>query len=681
MTGAEIAIGKAFFDVFKWAWKEFPAKSVWHKFQFKSAAKAYAEKMEKRYGKMQLWKMNAPTTVDKIFTQVNILQKQSAFRSIPKAQLEDIYLNKAGFGEVIEKGKDGMAVVKELDRLFILGKPGAGKTTFLKHIALEAIGGQFEAIPIFVRLRELSESRQSLFDFILEQFDICGFPEAAPFIETILKKGKAIVLFDGLDEINKADGLRDKVIQEIKNFSDKYDQSKVLITCRVAASEYLFEGFSVVEMADFEEAQIKTFVHKWFSEAPEISETFFKEFDQHAGNGLRDLSKSPLLLTLLCIGFEETLHFPDRRSEIYGEALDALLKKRDSARKIKRDTIYGPLSPGRKTQMFARIAAETFEKGEYLFEKKGLKKKIVDYLKKLPQACQNEEIDGEAILSEIEAQHGIFVERSKGVYSFAHLSFQEYYAAHYTISGSEGRLSRLMPFAFDARWREVFLLTAEMLDDADGFFHLLVNRLDEQVSKQKRLNALLIKGDGPSLQQRKLSLVLILDLACGLSHDITLDRTCGLARALAYVHTHYFTLARALAQTLEEALDFNLGSTFALARGMALTRTFHEKTLSLSKEKGFEHCRQLLLRLPFPNQNASPEAWKNFSEELLDIFKATFNIEEYEFTKEEAQQVNKYLEATKLLLDCLKVAYVSDRAAIEDRLLRPVESHPHKKDT
>ncbi len=43
----------------------------------------------------------------------------------------------------------------------------------------------------------------------------------------------------------------------------------------------------------------------------------------------------------------------------------------------------------------------------------------------------------------------------------------------------------------------------------------------------------------------------------------------------------------------------------------------------------------------------------------------------YELTKEEAEQVTSPLESTALLLRCLKNACVSNRAAIEDRLLRP----------
>src|SRR5438067_6287634 len=58
------------------------------------------------------------------------------------------------------------------------------------------------------------------------------------------------------------------------------------------------------------------------------SKRFLTEFKKEDNKGLRDLARTPLLLTLLCLAFNETLTFPQRRVEIYEEALDALLKKR-----------------------------------------------------------------------------------------------------------------------------------------------------------------------------------------------------------------------------------------------------------------------------------------------------------------------------------------------------------------
>ena len=48
----------------------------------------------------------------------------------------------------------------------------------------------------------------NLLDFIANQFGICDFPDALPFIEYLLENGRAIVLFDGLDEVPQEDGQR-----------------------------------------------------------------------------------------------------------------------------------------------------------------------------------------------------------------------------------------------------------------------------------------------------------------------------------------------------------------------------------------------------------------------------------------------------------------------------------------
>ncbi len=356
-------------------------------------------------------------------------------------------------------------------------------------------------IPIFVPLRSFAESGLSLFEFIVRQFKICNFPDAGPFIETILRKRgnfkltpqvfarlkennlpkkylsklknlenkefsteeelftnvqtfvddnkifeeykalflryaknekwKTIILCDGLDEVPKKEDKRQKIIQELIDFSNEFEESQFVITCRIAASEYHFEGFTYVEIADFDEKQIASFIRNWFMNSSSLANNFLEEFGKIGNERLRDLARTPLILTLLCISYENTLELPIRRSEIYKEALDALLVRWSATRGIKRDEIYNHLSLGRKQQMFARIAAETFQKSQYLIKQEVLEEKIIKYLRNLPQVSMDEEINGTAILKAIESQHGIFVERAQGIYSFSHLTFQEYYAAKY----------------------------------------------------------------------------------------------------------------------------------------------------------------------------------------------------------------------------------------------------------
>ncbi|MDJ0556595.1 MAG: hypothetical protein QNJ68_19580 [Microcoleaceae cyanobacterium MO_207.B10] len=60
-----------------------------------------------------------------------------------------------------------------------------------------------------------------------------------------------------------------------------------------------------------------------------------------------ELATNPLLLTLLCLAFEESGNFPANLSELYKKGLDALLKKWDAKRGIQRHQVYHKLSPQR----------------------------------------------------------------------------------------------------------------------------------------------------------------------------------------------------------------------------------------------------------------------------------------------------------------------------------------------
>lgn len=187
--------------IFIWIWENFSddiikfskehLKTSWQKFGFKQAAKRYGESIKEQNDVVQIWRMSRPVSLKKIFTHVNVLDNPCASRRTSKELLEQMYRVEASFGNITERGVDAMQAVCENKRLFILGKPGAGKTTFLKYLTLQSIEGKLDCIPIFIPLKNFSESNKSLFEFILHQFDICGFPDAQLFIETALKRGES----------------------------------------------------------------------------------------------------------------------------------------------------------------------------------------------------------------------------------------------------------------------------------------------------------------------------------------------------------------------------------------------------------------------------------------------------------------------------------------------------------
>jgi predicted NACHT family NTPase len=472
--------------------------------------------LQKRCGTMRVLDMSQPIGLDDIYTNVNILEKitgrrrlklSELARNVPAKQVE-----RFGLGDVREGRVPGLVAVEKYSKLMILGKPGAGKTTFLKHLAIQCIGGRFQPqqVPIFITLKEFAESqdRPDLLEYIRQYLE----SSKLEIIQELLDRGNVLILLDGLDEVRETDVSR--VLRQIQKFSERYHHNQIVVTCRIAAREYTFEQFTEVEVADFDSDQIADFAGKWFrSREDEVKgDRFLKQLKAHPP--IEELATSPLLLTLLCLVFEDSGEFPANRSELYQNGVDVLLKKWDVKRNIERDQIYKKLSLKRKEDLLSQIAYRTFEAANYFFKQKDLERQIREFIENLPGASTDEqelELDSEAVLKSIEAQHGLFVERARGIYSFSHLTFHEYFTAQQIVSKcnptslNDPVLNQLASNVMDVRWREVILLVVGMLTEADSLLLLMKQKVDSLIAENKKLQNLLKWTAGKS---RATSLIL-----------------------------------------------------------------------------------------------------------------------------------------------------------------------------
>jgi len=394
--------------------------------------------IETRCGTMRILDMSQPIGLEDIYTKVNILEKISgrARKDIRELIVNSdlINFNRFNFGEVTEK-ISGKAAVEKYRTLLVLGKPGAGKTTFLKHVVIQCIKGLFkeELVPFFITLKSFAEAenKPGLLTYLSSYLEQQQQLDCLDCL-TVLKQGKALICLDGLDEVLEQDSKR--VIREIETLAQKYPDNQYLMTCRIAAKEYTFEQFNEVEIADFDWSQITIFSRNWFKTKAIKPETFLSRLEQD--KPIQELASSPLLLTLLCLAFEESGDFPSNRAGLYKEGLDALLKKWDAKRGIRRDQVYQKLWSERKEDLLSKIAGETFKSGEYFFKQEQVERYIAIYIRNLPGANTDEaalQLDSEVVLKSLESQHGLLVERAKQIYSFSHLSFQEYFTAREII--------------------------------------------------------------------------------------------------------------------------------------------------------------------------------------------------------------------------------------------------------
>jgi len=94
------------------------------------------------------------------------------------------------------------------------------------------------------------------------------------------------------------------------------------------------------------------------------------------------------------------------------------------------------------------------------------------------------------VLRAMEAQHGLLIERSQKIWSFSHLTFQEYLVA-LNFSCKDKRGEALIGYLYEKKWQQVILLFSEKILNIDDFTLLLKFRIDKSISSHERLQLIL----------------------------------------------------------------------------------------------------------------------------------------------------------------------------------------------
>ncbi|MBE9068155.1 NACHT domain-containing protein, partial [Leptolyngbya cf. ectocarpi LEGE 11479] len=396
--------------------------------------------------------------------------------------------------------KTAIDVANEIQYLSIIGAPGAGKTTLLRKIGLEALkcknetDFQYACIPIWIDLKKFTEETISFQTYIANELKTFDFPESEEITEKALKKGRFLILFDGLDEVSSSS--RHQVLDSIETFVGRHEKNRYVISCRAAAYRCPSPSFREITLAGNSQEQIKQFIYNWFSSDEvgdaEAAETCWKSLRKSDNIAVRELAQTPLLLTFLCLVYSRSLTFSGNRSILYHEGLRILLKKWFEEKRISKESIYEGLHIELEEKLLAEIAYKAFKDDKLLFTKANLVKHIREFLLRELNAPSN--LSGENILDAIAIQQGILVEQSEGIYSFSHLTFQEFLAAQYIYENYTNQaLSEMVRLhANDKRWEEVFLLIAGLKYDESNVINLLLylNQVAQGFINTEKLSAL-----------------------------------------------------------------------------------------------------------------------------------------------------------------------------------------------
>ncbi|KPQ39595.1 MAG: putative NTPase (NACHT family) [Phormidium sp. OSCR] len=632
--------------------------------------------IEHQCGILQLLDVRHPVNIDDIYVDVNILEavaNQQCLEVSALNNLDPADFNRMGLGIIDQPQIPGIEAVKNYGKLRVLGKPGIGKTTFLQHLAIQCNQGEFapEQVPIFILLREFAEAAKrqndvSLFNYIYQTLTRSGLTDPAE-LERLLIEGRVLILLDGMDEVINQD--INATIREVRSFSNQYHRNRFVVSCRTAAQELTLHGFTDVEIAPFSTVQITTFAQKWFvtlgnpatSQGQSQAAEFIEKLDLPENWQFRQLVVTPLFLHLSCWLFQGQGQFPTKRTAFYKQGLDLLLGKWDETKGVTRDDAYRGFLLPQKIRLLSQLAAVTFEKGQYFFEQRVIEQYIEDYLKNLPEMNLEPEelqLESEAMLKAIEAQHGLLIERARGIFSFSYLVFQEYLTARkivatHNLRALEQALGGLVSHITDPHWHEVFLLTAAMLRSADSLVQLMKQEVDALVAQDPHLQEFLmwVNKKSNSLPDPKLAttrafyLALAQDsptanqfaLASTLDQGIFLDTALeNLLREFAIDHSQNFAYAHACSEALNNLLV------------IVLDAGFYKSLQQLKEQLPVSHQSQEQLQTWWQNN------YENWVKQLKDSVAKYRNIHHpWQFSPEQKQVLNRYYDANQLLIDCL----------------------------
>lgn len=651
------------------------------------AARQYEKNYQERHGILKVLGMREPVTLESVYTAVQFLNDDAiqSFESIEN--LEKFYREAKSrrFQSKDCPRQAGIEVANEKQYLMVLGGPGAGKSTFLRKMGLEALKGKrgvfrHDCIPVFIELKRFTSSNIDIEKLISEEFRICGFPLPEKFTTKALEAGKLLILLDGLDEI-PTNNLTE-AINQIQNFVDKYDSNRFIASCRTAAYRNYFRRFSDVKMADFDNYQKQQFISNWFqSEADKQAKTgdkcweLLQKPDNSAAN---ELAHTPLLLTFLCLVYDRSQNFPNNRSVLYKKALRILLEEWASEKRILRDEIYQGLHTELEEILLSEIAYTGFESDRLFFSQRDIVQQIKTFLASNLNAPQH--LDGEAVLNAIAVQQGILVERAEDIFSFSHLTLQEYLTAQYI---DDHRLVEKLVTTYltDERWKEVFLLVAGLMRGGADDLLLLMEKEAQKYINSSKLRDLLnwaeqmtagSQGDYKPVSKRAAA-VAIADIK-GYVSPYAIMIAKSYAINIPQPNAIVIAITNANAYTNRYAYAIPKANTMAMTHVLANSRQLER--LKIFNNVDFPVLIDQLeaQEVKIPDDKQPRELRSAFAKHLQQTLLAAFNLTQNmtDLSDEEWKTLRNYLYANYLIIKCKQAAVrVSPQTweAIETRML------------
>jgi len=369
-------------------------------------------------------------------------------------------------------------------QLVILGEPGSGKTTWLRHLTHE-LAGSGQRLPIYLRIAEYAEAWAKnhslpLRDYLATAAHAHGSKLAGAALDRLfglaLARGECLVLLDGLDEIAELHS-RGAIRDRVEEFSHSYQPlgNHLIVTSRPAGyyAAPLADDYLPYAITPLLHEQIRPFLRQWCRaverkinpDAANLEERIKLQVEGVVAalqdSGVARLAENPLLLTMLALLHRSGRKLPNRRIELFALATSHLISRWQP----NLDRAAQPfLSQAEVVEVLATVAYHLHrDHPSGIITERQVQELVAPILVRsrgLTGSSLGQSMVVNDFLRRVRETTGLFVELAPRRYGFVHLSFEEYYAALLLTTDEDRQLPAL---ARDPRWQEVWLLAVAHL--------------------------------------------------------------------------------------------------------------------------------------------------------------------------------------------------------------------------
>ncbi len=414
------------------------------------------------------------------------------------------------------------AVLAERARILLVGDPGTGKSTVTSHLAVglgeaartalqfgDAAVASLQDVPIRIVLKDVKPSQSVVFSDVwtgMRELPADLGPEdraaITSLLERLMRDGRTTILMDGLDEVGEEALTQIKAL--IATLMSACARTRLLVTCRTYDYSLTFPDRRVpvdmtLRLLPFEPSDMAAYVTNWYegivkigrlprATSEDLKRKLIRSLEQPGP--LREMGRTPLLLTLITLVHTEQGELPESRALVYDKAIRYMLAETAQWRRQSGDATVATDEMMMLAQLVAyrtHCALEEVGETHRGFSRSDLTSIAEEFFRvdaqPLGSPYELAQRKVTAHVSRLVQSNGLLIDQGGGKFAFAHPSFREFLAGQFFGQGSY-HLDALRAAA-RPHWREAFRLLAGYGARASGNLYYLLHLIGDLATTRR----------------------------------------------------------------------------------------------------------------------------------------------------------------------------------------------------